>query len=205
MSGAFPSTVGFETLDWQSNTTSRVTTSVSGKTQRLKVSGQYWSFKLKSPYMSRASVMADYSFLVQQDGQASAFTIVPPEVASTRGTATGTITVLDDSTFTSASMAAGSKNVPVANAGNTGTLKKGDLIKFSNHNKVYMLTEDVNLDGSTINTLGIYPGLTTALTGTETVTYNNVPITVYLEKDEVSYATQANGLYRYEITLKEEI
>jgi len=48
MSGTFPISAGFETLDFQSNTNSRVTVSVSGKTQRIKTGSQFWSFKLKS-------------------------------------------------------------------------------------------------------------------------------------------------------------
>lgn len=205
MSGAFPISAGFQTLDFQSNTTTRVTVSVSGKTQRIRVGGQFWSFKLKSPAMTRADMMADYAFLVQQDGQFEAFTIVPPEISSTRGTATGTITVANvTSTSPALSLAAGSTAVGVT--GGSGTLKKGDLIKFSNHNKVYMITEDVDLDGSTVDRLPIYPALTTALTGGgQTVTYTAVPFTVYLDTDEQKFITQADGTYKYEIVVNEEI
>ena len=83
---------GYKALDWQSNTKSRVTTAVSGKVQRIKTGAQHWSFKLQSPSMSRAEFMADYSFLVQLDGQVTSFTIIPPEIGSARGTASGTLT-----------------------------------------------------------------------------------------------------------------
>ena len=196
MSGIFPSTVGFETLDFQSNVQNRVTVSVSGKAQRLRIGAQYWSFKLQSPQMTRADFMTAYSFIIKQDGQYGSFTIVPPTIASTRGTATGTITV-------NATVAAG--QLACNSTGGTGTLKKGDLIKFSNHDKVYMLTEDVNLDSSTVDTLNFYPNLVTALTNITTVTYNDVPLKVYLDSDQQKYITQADGTYKYEITLNEEI
>lgn len=205
MSGTFPITAGFQTLDFQSNTNSRVTRSVSGKTQRIKTGAQYWSFKLKSPAMTRAQLMADYSFIVSQDGQVGSFTIVPPEVASTRGTASGTITVANVTSESPViSLAAGSSAVGVT--GGTGTLKKGDLIKFSNHDKVYMITEDVNLDGSTVDQIQFYPPVTTALTGGgQTITYTNVPIKVYFDRDEQKYITQADGTFQYEIVMNEEI
>ena len=66
MSGTFP-TAGFTALDLQSNTNSRLTQSVSGQTQRLKSGAQYWSFKLKSPPLSRSDFNAIFSFIVQQD------------------------------------------------------------------------------------------------------------------------------------------
>ena len=205
MSGSFPITAGFSTLDFQSNTNSRVTVSVSGKTQRIKTGSQFWSFKLKSPAMTRAQLMADFAFIVQQDGQVESFTIVPPTISSTRGTASGTVTVANvTSSSPSLSLATGSQSIGVS--GGTGTLKKGDLIKFSNHNKVYMITEDVDLDGSSVDRIQFYPPLTTALTGGgQTITYNNVPFTVYMDRDEQKYITQADGTFKYEIVMNEEI
>ncbi len=196
MSGVFPITAGFETLDWQSNTNSRVSVSVSGKTQRIKTGQQFWSFKLKSPAMTRAEVMADFAFIVKQDGQVESFTIVPPTVSSARGTASGTITI-------NATYAAGQSLVK--GNGGSGTLLKGDLIKFSNHDKVYMITEDTNMDASSQDFFNIYPPLTTAVTNSTTVTYDNVPVKVYFDKDEQKYITQADGTFKYEIVMNEEI
>jgi hypothetical protein len=195
MSGTFPITKGFQTLDFQSNTTTRVTVSVSGKTQRIRTGGQYWSFKLKSPAMTRADMMADYAFIVQQDGQYESFTIVPPEISSTRGTASGTLT-------NDATVAAGQSACQTD--GGSGTLKKGDLIKFSNHDKVYMITADVTITG-TNDSISFYPPLTTGITNTTTITYNNVPIKVYLDSDDQKFITQTDGTYKYEIVVNEEI
>jgi hypothetical protein len=195
MSGTFP-TAGFSAVNWQSNTVSRITTSVSGITKRLKTGAQYWSFSLKSPALTRANFMSLYSFIVKQDGQFSSFTVVPPVISTTRGTASGTVTVNANT----------SPGVLTCNvAGGTGTLKKGDLIKFSNHDKVYMLTEDVNLDNSTVDTLTFYPNLTDAITTTTTVDYTNVPITVFLNSDQQSYTANADGTFQYEIAVREDI
>ena len=196
MSGTFP-TAGFTAVNWQSNTVSRVTTSVSGITKRLKTGAQYWSFSLKSPALSRTDFMSLYSFIVKQDGQFSSFTVVPPVISTTRGTASGIVTV-------NANTSPGVLTCNVDTVA-TGTLKKGDLIKFSNHDKVYMLTEDVNLDGSTVNELTFYPNLTTAITTTTLVDYTNVPITVFLNSDQQSYTANADGTFQYEIAVREDI
>lgn len=191
----FTASRGFTTLDFQSNSNTRVTTSVSGKTQRRKVGAQSWSLKLQSPAMEKADFMADFSFLVQQDGQYGSFTIVPPDIGSSRGTVSGTLT-------NDATVAVGQSACQTD--GGTGTLKKGDLIKFSNHDKVYMITADVTITG-TNDAISFYPPLVTALTNTTTITYSNVPIKVYLDTDQIKTITQANGLYRYEITINEDI
>lgn len=199
MSGSFPITAGFETLDWQSNTNTRITTSVSGKTQRVKTGAQFWSFKLKSPSMTRAQVMADFAFIVQQDGQAESFTIVPPEISSTRAAFSGTIDV-------DSAASAGASSVAIdAHTGPTNILKAGDIIKFSNHDKVYMVTTDLQSIADGTGTVAIYPPLVSAVPDTATITYNNVPVKVYFDKDEQKYITQADGTFRYEITMNEEI
>lgn len=196
MSGAFPNTTGFRTLDFQSNTNSRVSVSVSGKSQRIKTGQQFWSLKVQSPSKDRADFMADYSFIVQQDGQVESFTFVPPGIGSTRGTAAGTITL--NATY-------GIGSSLVKGNGGSGTLKKGDLIKFSNHNKIYMLTQDINMDSSSEDFINFYPPLTTAVTNSTTVTYENVPITVYQDSDNIKFVTQSDGTFRYELVLNEEI
>lgn len=186
---------GYKALDWQSNTKSRVTTAVSGKVQRIKTGAQHWSFKLQSPSMTRAEFMADYSFLVQLDGQVTSFTIIPPEIGSARGTASGTLT-------NDATVAAGQSACQTD--GGSGTLLKGDLIKFSNHDKVYMVTADKTISG-TNDAISFYPPLVTGITNSTTVTYDNVPVKVYMDKDEVKFITQTDGAFKYEIVLNEEI
>jgi len=57
-----------------------------------------------------------------------------------------------------------------------------------------------------VDQIQFYPPLTTALTGGgQTITYNSVPIKVYFDNDEQKYITQADGTFRYEIVMNEEI
>jgi len=195
MAGTFPLTTGFTTLDFTSNTNTRTSVSVSGKTQRLQTGSQYWSFSLRSPKKDRADAMVDYAFLVTQNGQAETFTIVPPVVTDARGTASGTLT-------NDATVAAGQSACQTD--GGSGTLKKGDLIKFSNHDKVYMVTADVTISG-TNDAISFFPPLVTGLTNSTTITYDDVPFKVHLTGDNIKIATTTDGKFQYEFKVNEEI
>jgi len=200
MSGTFP-TAGFNTLEFKSNTQTRTTQTLSGRVQRAQINSQYFSFKLVSPPLTRAEYMPIMAFVMKQGGKFDSFTVVPPLISSTTGTASGTITCAELTT-SDYDNSATSSNVPVS--GGTGTLKTGDLIKFSNHDKVYMLTDDVNLDGSTIDTLPIFPSLRTATTSSTTVQYNSVPFKVFLTSDQQSFNVGNPELFTYEINVRED-
>jgi hypothetical protein len=201
MAGTFPTT-GFTTMDFKSNTQTRVSQTLSGRTQRSQLQSQYFSFKLVSPPLSREDFMPIMAFIMKQGGRFDSFTVVPPDISSTRGTASGTITCAELTT-SDYDNTAGSSNVPVSQA--TGTLKTGDLIKFSNHDKVYMITEDVALDGSTIVSLPIFPTLRTATTSSTTVQYNSVPFKVFLTADTQGFKVGSPKYYSYEINVREEL
>ena len=122
---------------------------------------------------------------------------------------TGTVTVADVNTADPLmSTSAGSTSVGVVEDSTAnGTLKKGDMIKFSNHDKVYMITEDFTLSNdSSVQPLKFYPPLVESVVGgTTTITYNSVPFRVFFEKDQVGYTFQTDGYYRYEISVREEL
>lgn len=195
MSGTFPATF-FTTLDFKSNNNTRVTTSISGRTQRAAVAGQYFSLKLASTPLEQVDFKRIYAFVSKQRGRLESFTIVPPEISSSSGTAAGVSTVTQ-------SYAAGVDSIRANGA--TGTLLAGDFIKFSNHNKVYLVTDDVNMDASSEDTIPIFPSLVTAVNATTTIVYDNVPFTVMLVDDASSFTTDANGFYRYAIEVREEL
>jgi hypothetical protein len=119
------------------------------------------------------------------------FTIIHTEIASTTGTAT-------TSTVTCTAAAIGDSTV--ATTGLSGTLKAGDFIKFSGHDKVYRLTADRAGNGN----LSIVPPLIVAVT-TDTVTYNNVPFTVRLNNDVQEYAIGVDMLHKFEVDFMEVI
>ena len=86
----------------------------------------------------------------------------------------------------------------------TGALKAGDLIKFANHSKVYMVSEDANASGGTA-TVTISPNLVASLANNEAVTVNKPSFTVYLESNEIMYSTDASGFYSISFDVREVI
>ena len=144
------------------------------------------------------------AFVIKQRGSKENFTIVPPEVKSTRGTETGTVLVngvhnVGDNTIAMDGFA----------GDGAGRFKAGDLIKFASHTKVYMIVEDVT-SSSNASTVTIEPPLISALTDDSIVTYNNVPFTVHLVNDLQEFGgvgadNNGNVLYKFELDVEESI
>ena len=194
MSGTFPDTTNFKTLSFRDTKSTIKTTDANNKLYE-KFLRQHWELALKSTLLTRAQLGIAYGFIAKQNGQAETFTIVPPNLGSTQGTMSGTVTC-------NATVAVGQSSVTATGGG--GTFKKGDLIKFSNHTKIYQLSADTTSDGSTAFTINIYPTLQTAVSNTTTVTYNDVPMTVALIDDDPDFETREDGVYKYGIDVREE-
>ena len=196
MSGSLTTNFFISASITSANTT-RISESLSGKTHRKAVGGQHWMIQLDSKLLDRTELSSLYSFMVKQQGQFDSFTVVPPIYGSTASTnATGTPTITQ-------TYAAGLTSVRAQGGG--GSLKTGDFIKFSNHDKVYMLTADVDQDASSEDYLDIAPPLTTAITNSTTVIYNDVPFKVYLTNDRTAFKTNTDGTSRIQITVREDI
>jgi hypothetical protein len=195
MSGTLSSNY-FESAEIVSNTKTRTTETLTNKMFRQQIGGQYWTIKLSSVALDRDEMGELYSFLVKQNGQYESFALVPPVIQDSGGTATGTPTITQ-------SYSAGVSSVR-ANGG-SGTLKAGDYIKFSNHDKVYMLTADVNQDASSEDTFEFFPILSTAVTNTVTIQYADVPFNVILTTDQLAFKTSADGTYEIEFSVREDI
>jgi len=195
MSGLL-STNYFASAEIASNTTIRLSTTIANRMIRRDIGGQFWTVRLNTSSLTQAEMSELYAFIVSQNGQYESFTVVPPIHGNSRGTASGTVTITQ-------TYAAGLKTVRANGA--TGTLLKGDFIKFSNHDKVYMLTSDVNMDASSEDTINIFPGLFTAVTSATTVTYDNVPFKVMLNESNTNFQTQIDGTYKIDFTLREDI
>ena len=209
MSGQL-STNFFREVELSSVANTRESQTVTNKTFRRSLGGQYYVLRLISKPLERADADTLFAFLASQDGKFDSFTIIPPIISNTKGTASGTITVDNaevvetETGGVALSKSAGSRAVGITNSSETGTLKTGDKIKFSNHDKVYVLTADINLDGSSVNALQFYPALTTAVTSSTTVVYENVPFKVRLQDDVIRETISTDGLYSIEISVRED-
>jgi len=82
-------------------------------------------------------------------------------------------------------------------------LKAGDLIRFTNHTKVYMVTDDVTSSGTGTANVNITPALVSGVSNNEAVTINNVPFRMTLNNDSQEIAVGTTELYQYEVDLIE--
>ena len=199
MSGAFPiSTAKFESLGIKSIQNTIISKTVSGKKLARQIDGQRWGFTARVITAKRSDVYGDLmAFIVKQRSGKENFTIIPPEVEDARGTASGT---------PHGTASAGDTSITLGGTG-TGTLKAGDMIKFANHDKVYMVVADQS-DIST-GTLTIEPPLTTAVSSID-ITYDNVPFTVHLTNDIQEFGVagadkDGNALYQFEFDVEESL
>jgi hypothetical protein len=134
-------------------------------------------------------------FIAGLRGSYSTFTVVPPNLAVPQGH------IITSGVIGAA--AAGATQVDVSNdTGGTIELRMGDIIKFSNHNKVYMLTTDVTIVDGQNELVGISCPLLQSVSSTP-LTNNQVPFTVALNNDLQEIKTEVNGLYTFELDVTE--
>jgi len=93
----------------------------------------------------------------------------------------------------------------IATPTGSGTLKAGDLIKFSNHDKIYMLTADVTLSNGSAETLNIFPALISGVTNANDVLTEDISIKVRLTNDVQTFSTGVDDVFEYEIDVRESL
>lgn len=192
MSGTYPTSPVFTSANFRSEFFNLSSQTISGRTQVRNIGGQRFTFSAAYPPMTRAEFAPVMGFIMAQRGMAETFTIVLPEVSSSSGSVSGTI---------SAAAAGSIGDTSIAVDGFTGTLKAGDVFKFANHAKVYMATADRSGSG----TLSFQPALVEAVPDNNSITHNNVPFTVRINNDVQEYSIATDLSYSYEVDFIEAI
>jgi hypothetical protein len=192
MSGTYPTTPIFSTIGFRSVNYNLSSQSISGRTQVRNIGGQRFEFSAQYTRMTRSEFAPILVFTMAQRGSAETFTIVLPQISSKSGDASGTILV---------NGAADIGATTVGVDGVTGTLKAGDMVKFANHSKIYMLTADRAGDGN----ISIQPALRVAVPNDNAVTFDSVPFTVRLNNDVQEFNLGSASLVDYEIDMIEAV
>jgi hypothetical protein len=200
MSGQFPTDPNFRSLNFKDNRPTLVNQTLSGKKQVRQIGAQYFSFTVAMPPLQQEKSQEIFAFLQKQKGSFEDFTIVAPLDNLGAGKSETDIQVVGAHTSGDASIA-----LDGFTANQTGALKAGDLIKFANHSKVYMVQSDIDSDGGGALTVLLSPNLVTALANNEAVTVNKPSFTVYLENNEIMYSTDASGFYSISFDVREVI
>ncbi len=198
MSGQFPTDPNFSTINFKGDTPTLVNQTLSGRKQVRQIGAQYFSFTVQMPPMQQEKAQEVFAFLQKQKGSFEDFTIVEP--IDNLGASKSETDILVAGAHT-----AGDNTIAMDGfSTTTGVLKAGDKIKFANHSKVYMVTDDANA-ASGAATISISPNLVAALADNEAVTVNKPSYTVYLVSNEIMYVTNASGFYSISFDVREAI
>ena len=200
MSGSFPTSPKFKTLNFVNNRPALINQTISGKKSARTIGGQYWSFTVSMPPMKQAAAQPIFAFLQKQKGAYENFTIQYPFENLGSDKAQTDIAVNGSHTAADSTIA-----MDGFTASTGGVLKAGDLIKFANHTKIYMVQDDVTSNGSGEATVSISPGIVSSLANDEAVTVNSVSFTVYLSTGELMYSVDPSGFYRISFDVREVI
>lgn len=192
MSGIYPTTPVFNGVGFNSRHYNLSSETISGRTQVRNIGGQRWEFSASYPPLTRSQFAPVNAFIMGQRGMAETFTIVLPEISTKSGDAGG---------FPQTSVSEDIGQTIISIDGLTGTLKAGDLIKFDNHSKVYMIVSDLTGAGN----LQIQPSLRSAVPNDTAIIFNNVPFTVRLNNDLQEYTLGLSSLVRYEVDFLEAV
>jgi len=119
------------------------------------------------------------AFLDEQAGQFERFTIVVPGKEVPRG-------LVNTVAQVNGAQPAGTQQVNLKNltAAVNGIFKRGDLVTFAGHLKVYKVTRDANSDGGGLAAVFLNTPLLSAVADLEVVTYQNVTMKVGLSEDQ---------------------
>lgn len=193
-----PQFPGPSRVDLTDNTGAVVSRSLSGKRFARLFGGHLWQMRIKYPPMTRDEFAPLMGFIASQQGEFGTFTVVVPHLAIPFGSWVGAPVV-------SGAISAGTAAVPLSgftpNA--LGVAKSGDLIKFTNHNKVYMVTASVSANAGGLATIVLNTPLVAPLANAEIVIHNNVPLTVSLDGPVQSYPVGKASMYRFDLNVIE--
>ena len=191
MSGTLPVDPGLQGLTINSNFSVIRNTSISGLVTTTRLPGHFWSFSVNYPNMTRAEAGAINAFVNSQEGF-DTFQFTPTKYKDAGGAATerkntlsGTIVTdldIDIAKTTGTSTGITFTSAFTSSYYNYAThgyfLQAGDFIKFTGHNKVYQVTNNVTLASDGSGSINITPRLQAAVAQAENIIYTNVPWTV---------------------------
>ena len=199
MSGTFPSSPAFNSLNVQSIQPTFVSRTISGRRQARQIAGQFFSMTATFPPMTRAQFAPIDAFIMKQRGQYETFTLVMPVLSTGLGSPAGTPLI----------RGADQTGRTLATDGWTGGIsifKAGDYLKLD-HDKVYKVVADVtsNASSSADTPIIIEPALITSPADNSAITHTNVPFLVSLTTGVQEYSTGTSGLFSYEVDFAEAL
>lgn len=196
MSGTYPTTPSFESVNFQINVPTQVVTVMSGQSQRVGMGIQFYSFSARYVNVTQFQMGPVIGFLGAQYGPLEDFQIVLPEISYSKNP------FLNQSinATTTANANIGDNQVNVQGITTSGTwLLAGDFFKFDNHSKVYMATADYAVG----EPLYFNGSLVEDVPSGTSITYTEVPFTVSLDNEIQQYSVGVGGIMTMSVDMRE--
>ena len=198
MSGTFPTSPSFETVNFQINTPTLTTDALSGKRRRVGMGHSFYTFGVKFPNVTQYNFGPILGFIAAQYGPLESFQIVLPKISYTKSPNPPSTTVQ------SGGASAGANSMGLANCGASKTvLAAGDFFKFANHSKVYMCTSDCVSSAGGTAILYFSGSLVTSVPSTTALTLTAVPFTVILDNEIQEYSVGSGGISTAQLDMRE--
>jgi hypothetical protein len=179
----------FKALTIKSHTPTLISETHSGKRQVRQRGGHRWMIEAEYPPMSRLEFAPLWAFIVARKGVYETFTFVPGIYGNS---STGTNT----SVMALGSQVAGAATIWTS----TQSLTAGDFIKFSGHNKCYMVTEVPNT-----TSIHIEPPLHADVAESESIICESVEFTVALASDQQDTSIDVHSFHSFQLAIVEVI
>lgn len=178
---------------------SNVTYSRDLKRYATNVGTHRFSFVLDYPPQERADADQVFAFF-NRVGRATTFNFTDPSYEGPRGSVTGTISMAAAGSARDTSISATGFAVST-----TGVLLAGDYLKFTGHDKVYIVLSDVDSDASGAATITVSPGLQAAVSGSTEIfhTAETVVFTCAFSNDMFSMDIDESRLYGFSTVIEE--
>jgi hypothetical protein len=160
---------------------------VSLKKQRATQNAQRWelSFNTLRTTDSTDAIIANLT-----SGITSTATMIMPQLRNVAENTTASGTPHVDSTTTK-----GTSAIPIDRSTSSGIIPKGAFIKFSNHDKVYITTQEFSLAAGTVANLAIFPSLRQDVpAGTNLETGDDCVMTYYRDLNGVRGIQYTDGI-----------
>lgn len=197
MSGTYPTSPRPSGVHVKSITPTLASTAHSLKRQVRSRGGQRWAAKLSYANLTRIEHSPLFAFSVDQAGQFETFQIVMPGYELPLGTWPGAPAI------NGAGQTGRSINIKGLTPSTAGIAKAGDFVKFTGHNKAYMVTADAASNGTGLATLSIRPALMVSPADSEVLVVRNVPFTMALVSDVSEYDVKPPLLMNLDVDLIE--
>jgi len=175
-----------------------LTTSTTTQSLKRLVSsrgGQRFGLKFNYAPMTKEEFLPLWAFLVKQSGQFGTFTVAMPNQECRGSLSTQANEVLQVNANTTGGNTITIKNF---NTSQSNVVKVGDYVKFGSSSKLYIVTDDVNSDGSGLGTLSLYPNIIGTVSENTQVYFEPV-MNVGLTEDNLQADIPSDMTYNFNV------